>query len=126
MSRLPKKYRDTRDSVIGDRTSVLVPYNPLEALTVKKAAELAGKSPSTLRTWCEKHRISRKIAEGNWQVSWIALQMLLESNEEALTAYNTGDRTSPRVADYLKRFEQFAKQRVSQAKITVTCSEPVK
>jgi hypothetical protein len=117
MSRLPKKYRDTRDSVICDRTSVLVPYDPLEALSVKKAAELAGNSPSTLRNWCEKHCIARKIAGGNWQVSWIALQMLLESNWEALAAYNVSDRTSPRVADYLKRFEEFARQRDAQAKI---------
>jgi hypothetical protein len=127
MSRFPETYSDApefkasrpmmRDSVIGDRTFVLVPYEPLEALSVKEAAELAGNSPSTIRSWCERYEVARKIAGGNWQVSWIALQMLLENNWEALAAYNTGDRTSPRVAEYLKRFEQYAQRRSAHAKI---------
>jgi hypothetical protein len=101
----------------GDRKSVLRPYNPLEALSIKEAASLAGRSRSTLRNWCERFDIARRIADGNWQVSWIALQMLLDGDLEALAAYGAGDRTSPRLVDYLKRFEQYAQRRTAQAKI---------
>jgi hypothetical protein len=90
--------------MMGDRQFVLVPYDPREALPVKKAAELAGRSQSTLRNWCEKFEIARRIAGGNWQVSCVALQMLLDGDLEALAAYSAGDRASPRVASYFKRF----------------------
>jgi hypothetical protein len=101
----------------GDRKFVLRPYDPLEALSVKEAASLAGRSRSTLRNWCERFEIARRIADGNWQVSWIALQMLLDGDLEALAVYGAGDRTSPRVVGYLKRFEQYAQRRAGQAKI---------
>jgi hypothetical protein len=88
----------------NDRRHVLVPYNPLEALSVKEAAARAGCSCSTVRNWCERFEIARRIAGGNWQVSRVALQMLLEEDREALAAYNAGERELPRVAAYFKRF----------------------
>jgi len=93
-----------RDSVVGDREFVLRPYDPMEAISVKEAAKLAGRSQSTLRNWCERFEIARRIAGGNWQVSCVALQMLLDGDLEALAAYSAGDRASPRVATYFKRF----------------------
>ena len=93
-----------RDSVVGDRKFVLRPFNPMEAISVKEAARLAGRSQSTLRNWCEGFEIARRIAGGNWQVSRVALQMLLDGDLEALAAYGAGDRAAPSVATYFKRF----------------------
>jgi hypothetical protein len=90
--------------MMSDCKFVLVPYDPREALSVKKAAELAGRSPSTLRNWCERFEIARKIADGNWQVSCVALQMLLDGDLNALAAYSAGDRASPQVVAYFKQF----------------------
>jgi hypothetical protein len=90
--------------MMGDRKFVLVPYDPMEALSVKEAAGLAGRSQSTLRNWCERFGIARKIAGGNWEISRIALQMLLDGDLEALAAYCAGDRTSPWVSAYFKQF----------------------
>jgi hypothetical protein len=92
-----------RGSVVGDRKSVLVPYDPREAVSVRSAAKLAGRSQSTIRNWCEKFEIARKIADGNWQVSRVALRMLLDGDMDALAAYGAGDRTSPSVAAYFER-----------------------
>jgi hypothetical protein len=89
---------------MSDRKFVLVPYNRREALSVQEAAGLAGRSASTLRNWCEKYPIARKVAGGNWQVSRVALQMLLEDDMKALAAYNAGERELPRVAAYFRRF----------------------
>jgi hypothetical protein len=109
-------YSTDPQSVKGDRKFVLRPYDPMEALSVKEAAMLAGRSQSTLRNWCERFGIARRIAGGNWQVSWPALLMLLDGDLEALAAYGAGERTSPRVADYLKRFAQYAQRRAAQSK----------
>jgi hypothetical protein len=88
---------------MNDRQCVLVPYDPREALPVKKAVEQTGRKQSTLRNWCERFPIARRIAGGNWQISCVALRMLLDGDMEALAAYSTGDRASPRVAAYFER-----------------------
>jgi len=80
-----------------------VPYDPREAVSVKTAAELAGRSQSTIRNWCERFKIARKIADGNWQVSRVALRMLLDGDMDALDAYGAGDRSSPCIATYFQR-----------------------
>ena len=76
---------------------VLVPFDKREAMTLRAAAELAGKSEGTLRMWCLQHDIGRRIAGGVWCVSRIALAMLLDGNAEALAAYHAGDRHGPLV-----------------------------
>jgi hypothetical protein len=88
---------------IGDRI-ILVPFNHLEAISVAEAAERAGRSQSTVRSWCQNHGIGRRIVAGHWQVSAAALQMLLDDDKKALCAYHKGDRTSPLVAPYFDRF----------------------
>ena len=90
--------------IYPDRKFVLSPYDKREAMSVRAAAEKAGRSVSTLHNWCERHCIARKIAGGNWEVSRIALQMLLDGDLEALAAYSAGDRASPHVAAYFKQF----------------------
>ena len=82
---------------------MLSPYNKREGMPVEKAAELAGRSDGTIRNWCVQFEIGRRIAGGNWEVSRVALQMLLDGEMEALAEYHTGERTDPRVIAY---FEQ--------------------
>ena len=87
-----------------DDRLILVPFNPQEAISVAEAAERSGKSESTVRSWCVVHGIGRRVVDGHWQVSRVALQMLLDDDREALSAYHAGDRTSPTVVQYFDRF----------------------
>jgi hypothetical protein len=89
--------------VISERRYILVPYDRREAMSIERAAERAGKSPSTLRNWCEKNGIGRRIGNGHWEVSKIALQILLDGNTDALAAYHAGDRRDPTVMAYFEK-----------------------
>lgn len=81
----------------------LVPFDRSEGLTVEAAAEVAGRSVRTMRLWCEQHQIGRRIGGGPWVVSRVALDMLLDGDEQALRAYLAGDRESPTVVAYYER-----------------------
>jgi hypothetical protein len=65
----------------------LIPYAGEERLSIGEAATIAGKSERTLRNWCVEHGIGRRVAGGNWAVSKVALQMLLDGDHQALAAY---------------------------------------
>ena len=54
-----------------------VPFHAAEGLTLKQAADVAGKSERTLRNWCVERGIGRRVAGGSWVVSKVALAMLL-------------------------------------------------
>src|SRR4051812_30749853 len=82
---------------------VLIPFDKREAMTLRTAGELAGKSESTVRTWCQQHDIGRRVAGGPWCVSRVALAMLLDGSADALAAYLAGDRHGPLVAAYYER-----------------------
>ena len=82
---------------------ILVPFDKREAMTLRAAAELAGRSEGTVRMWCERYGIGRRVAGGPWAVSRVALAMLLDGNAEALAAYHAGDRHGPLVAPYFER-----------------------
>lgn len=88
-----------------EHKSILVPYDPREALSVKEAAGIAGRSEATVRTWCDLNHIGRRVpVNGPWRVSRVALQMLLDGNAEALAAYHRGERkSSPLVQYYFTR-----------------------
>ena len=83
---------------------VLRPFHRSEVLSVAEAADMAGKSERTIRDWCARFDIGRRIG-GRWAVSKVALAMLLDGNKETLTAYLAGDRSSPTVTGYFARFE---------------------
>jgi hypothetical protein len=72
---------------------------------MKEAADVAGKSQRTVRTWCMEHGIGRRVAGGAWVVSRVALGMLLDGDLEALTCYRDhGGRASYEpVAKYYQR-----------------------
>ena len=81
---------------------VLRPYNRTEAIPVAEAALIAGCSVRTMREWCARYDIGRRIG-GQWSVSKIALAMWLDGDNGALAAYLAGDRSSPTVAEYFSR-----------------------
>jgi hypothetical protein len=68
-------------SSVSDTTPdwrTLIPFHVREAISLKDAAAVAGKSQRTVRRWCSEHGIGRRIADGSWAVSRVALAMLLE------------------------------------------------
>ncbi len=81
---------------------VLRPFYRSEAVSIAEAARIAGRSVRTLRHWCMRLDIGRRIG-GQWAVSKVALTMWLDGNAEALAAYLTGDRISPLVTEYFER-----------------------
>ena len=86
-----------------DTSRILVPYDIRECISVSHAAQVAGKSESTVRTWCIEKGIARRVAGGPWQVSRVALMMLLDGDLRTLRAYQTGDRESASVIAYYER-----------------------
>jgi hypothetical protein len=86
--------------------NVLVPYDERDAISVSVAARKAGKAVRTIRLWACKHGIGRRIAGGNWTISRVALQMLLDGDQAALDLYHDGDRKHPRVASYFERLRR--------------------
>jgi hypothetical protein len=79
---------------------ILVPFDRRECMTLKQAADLAGKSESTMRGWAEEHGLGRRVGGGNWSISRVALAMFLDGDIDALRAYHVGDRTSLLVKRY--------------------------
>jgi hypothetical protein len=70
----------------------LIPFNFKEAVSVKEAASIAGRSQRTIRRWTMEFGIGRRIAGGNWAVSRVALAMLLDGDHDALIGYCNGAR----------------------------------
>jgi hypothetical protein len=87
---------------MSDTPRVLIPFDRREALSLKQAAEISGKSVETIRRWCSLHDIGRRIG-GQWAVSHPALLMMLDGDRGALTAYLAGDRSGPLVSSYFQR-----------------------
>jgi hypothetical protein len=86
-----------------DERKILVPFDRREAVSLKEAAKRAGKSVSTMRSWCAEDGLGRRVGGGIWMVSKVALAMFLDDDLKALKAYHAGDRTSDLVAPYFKR-----------------------
>jgi hypothetical protein len=87
---------------MSDIPRVLIPYDRREALSLRQAAEISGKSVETVRRWCSLYDIGRRIG-GQWAVSQPALFMMLDGDRKALTAYLAGDRNGPSVRAYFER-----------------------
>ena len=86
-----------------DERKILVPYDKRECISLKEAADIAGRSESAMRNWCDEYGLGRRIGGGPWSVSKAALAMFLDDDLKALRAYHAGDRTSDLVAPYFKR-----------------------
>jgi hypothetical protein len=89
-----------------NKPHILIPWNAAEGLTLKEASTAAGRSERTIRRWCIDKGIGRRVADGTWTVSKVALLMLLEGDDEALFSYLHGARGKyPPVAPYFERTE---------------------
>jgi len=81
----------------------LIPYAGEESISIGEAATIARKSERTLRNWCVKPGIGRRIG-GAWAVSRVALQMVLANDPDTLAAYHDGARARYEpVASYYRR-----------------------
>ncbi len=60
---------------ISPERKILQPFDKRECLSLKQAADIAGKSESTMRSWCVEHGLGRRVGGGSWLVSKIALAM---------------------------------------------------
>jgi hypothetical protein len=65
----------------------LIPFAAEEAISVGEAATATRKSTRTIRNWCVRYGIGRRIADGTWAVSRVALAMLLDGDVETLACY---------------------------------------
>jgi hypothetical protein len=81
---------------------VLIPFHRSEALSITEAAIEANRSVRTMREWCLRHDIGRRIG-GQWAVSKVALAMHLDGDRAALKTYLEGDRSSPAIVAYFSR-----------------------
>lgn len=98
---------------------VLKPFHRSEAYTIAEAAAWARKSPRTVREWCMRFDIGRRIG-GRWMVSRVALQMLLDGEYDPLKLYLAGNRHCESVIRY---FAQLGVPLPRRAVIgTQTCS----
>jgi hypothetical protein len=73
------------------RVPPLIPFDSREAVSLRQAAKIAGRSESTMRTLCQRYHIGRRIG-GIWAVSRVGLQMVLEDDLDALALYHRGLR----------------------------------
>ena len=69
--------------MLPQKNFTLVPFDVRERISLAEAAALAGKSESTIRTWCIEHGIGRRVGNGTWAVSCVALQMFLDGDLQA-------------------------------------------
>ena len=81
----------------------MLPFSLEEAICLKEAAAIAGCSESTVRGWCARFCIGRRVVGGKLMVSRVALAMLLDGDRASLEAYLGGDRSGPLVALYFAR-----------------------
>jgi len=71
---------------------ILQPFEKSECISLKQAANIAGKSQSTMRGWCDQHGLGRRVGGGVWSVSKIALALFLDGDLEGLRRYHRGVR----------------------------------
>jgi hypothetical protein len=88
----------------GNFPNCLKPHIRGEVISIREAMKIAGRSESTIRNWCNQRGIGRRIVGGKWDISRVALAMLLDSDASALRAYLAGDRTSEHVQVYFDRY----------------------
>lgn len=74
---------------------ILRPWHRAEVISVEAAAIEAGRSSRTIREWCSRFDIGRKVGPHYWAVSRIALTMFLEGDKAALAAATEDPRPLP-------------------------------
>ena len=82
---------------------VLTPYNPREGMTLRQAAERAGKSETTIKNWATNKGLGRRVGGGVWIISRPALEMFLDGDGKALLLYHQGKCDMLEVRVYFER-----------------------
>jgi hypothetical protein len=59
----------------GGQPRVLISFDRREAMTVQATGKVAGRTPETILSWCDRYAIGRKVG-GSWVVSRPALAKL--------------------------------------------------
>lgn len=86
---------------LPDATAVRLHILPDEVMTIAEAAIHAGKTPKTIRRWCDEFGISRQVRKNSpVQVSRIALDMVIHGDWPALERLKVGDRAHRLVTFY--------------------------
>ncbi len=86
-------------------TKYLGPLNPFRAdlsLSLPAARERTGSSYNTVRSWCTRHHIGRKIGN-SWHIDAVALELFLAGDLDPLARYLNGDRTGPEIIEAFAR-----------------------
>lgn len=78
------------------------PYDPREGMTLRQAAQRAGKSETTIKNWAIKWGLGRRVGGGLWVISRPALEMFLDGNDAALRDYHRSNWTEA-VREYFGR-----------------------
>lgn len=82
---------------------ILVPYIPAEATGVPQIAKRYGLSDASVRNKTNLKGLGRRI-DGQWACSKVLWAMHMENDRQAMQAYWGGDRSSPAILAYFKRF----------------------
>ncbi|PWI54811.1 hypothetical protein B5K03_08815 [Rhizobium phaseoli] len=73
---------------------------PEEAVNVKRACELSGKTDRTIRDWCRQFGIGGAMAGSQLRISAPGLMMVVHGDVAALEFLRQGNRSHPRVLRY--------------------------
>jgi hypothetical protein len=87
---------------LSEDLKVLEPYHRLEAIRIDVASKLFDIPERTLRRWCLKYKIGRRVGgyKRPWTLSKVALLMVINRDWDALGAYHRGVRKEDPVARY--------------------------
>ncbi|MER2266692.1 hypothetical protein [Methylobacterium oxalidis] len=88
--------RDKRGCLGAVAPAILRPYDPNNAIGIGAARQISGEQRLRLIALAQRYNLGRKIG-ARWTFSRVALQAFLDGDDEALSAYLAGDRTSPAV-----------------------------
>lgn len=94
--------RATSAPIAGDNAPVVLMARS-DIINLKKAVELAKRSPKTVRGWCRQHGIGRQSGPcAPMEISAPGLEMVIHGDFEALDKLRMGEREDPVVRRYFE------------------------
>ena len=89
------------DDRVLSSTSAVILMARSDIIDLKRATEMARRTPKTIRQWCRVHGIGRQSGPGaRLEVSAPALEMVIHGDFEALDKLRMGERNDPIVKRY--------------------------
>ena len=83
-------------------TGPLSPFRRDLAMPLADASEYSGRAINTVRDWCKRYHLGRKIG-GEWLIDAVAFHLFIEGRLEALARYLNGDRADPETVAAFQR-----------------------